>query len=290
VTGAGVGSRYQNTLGVEFSCSGVGCHSGDICNIIISPAEENTGIVFRRRGLGDIQALVPYVYCTKMCTGISSGELCKVYTIEHLLAALKARNIDNAIVSCDAEEPPFLCGNSAGWDSMILESGVKSQNAMRNVVTISCVDIVEDGIFWLKIEPADSFSIDVSIMFDHPAVGEQSYIWDEKKNSFSDISHASTFGFMKDKYELHSNGFALGVTLGNSIIIGDTDILNEELIYYEENSFARHKVLDILGDSALLGVSIVGKISGYGAGHSLTYRLMKKVWDRYNIQNLAPMG
>lgn len=269
----------QQTLKKSVSTKGVGIHSGKIVTMVLSPAPENTGVVFVRVDLKtpvSITAKNSHVCRTQMSTN-----LCKdganVNTIEHLLAALCIMGIDNAIVELDNEEVPILDGSAAAYCLLVKQAGIEKQNAFRKCLRIEKSVRVGDENAWAEISPFDGFALDFEIEFDHPSIKRSTHSINVfSQNAEVEISKARTFGFLKDVEYLHSRNLALGASKQNAIILDEYGIANNEELRYP-NEFVRHKILDAMGDLYASGYQILGHYKGYRAGHQLNYQLVSAV-------------
>ena len=272
----------QRTLKKSFSFSGVCLHSGNNTNVTVHPAPANTGIKFKRIDLKIpseekiIDANVDNVIKSKLCTSIQNNYGNKVSTIEHLMSALSGLGIDNALIDIDSDEIPILDGSSKIFVNLIDEVGIKSLKTTRNVIKILRSIIVGDKNAFVKVSPAESFSIDYTISYDHSLLSHQRLnldSFDERKYREL-ISNSRTFGFKKDVDILLEKGLIKGGSLNNAILIDEKGIVNDEELRYPDE-FVRHKILDFIGDMFLLGKKVEGHFEIFCGGHSLTQELLK---------------
>ncbi len=268
----------QKTLGNEIGCSGVGLHSGKQVSLLIKPAPANTGIVFRRTDLNkEIKASYEKVSCTMLGTTISDGDV-KVSTIEHLMAAFWGCDIDNAIVEIDAPEIPIMDGSAEPFVFLMDCAGVVSQDAPKYYIQVMKKIEVQDGDSTIVIEPSDEFSVQLEVDFNDNVIGKQRGTFTVDENCFKrDISRARTFGFEREIFALRKQGLALGGSLDNAIVVGDEKVLNSKGLRYVDE-FARHKILDCIGDLFLAGTKIKGKVTAYKSGHSINNKVLKTMF------------
>ena len=264
----------QTTIARSVSFTGIGVHSGKPATITLNPAEADRGIVFVRTDLagGDVEipAIHSNVVATELCTVIGKGGH-TVATIEHLMAALRASAIDNVVVEIDGPEMPIADGCSADLLDLLDEAGVRRLAASRKVVRILHPVRLEVGEAVLEFLPYEGSRLDVTIDFKSPLIGRQSYVVDLNRKAFAkELARARTFGFMSDVEKLWKMGYALGSSLDNSVAIGEDRILNPEGLRWTDE-FVRHKTLDAVGDTALIGMPFIGLFRSYKGGHKLNW-------------------
>ena len=268
-------SDYQNTLDGRIDLSGIGVHSGKPVSISILPADPNSGIVFQRTDVKendsvDIPATYSSVSATTLCTMLGDPGGVFVATVEHLLAALRSLNVDNAYVEIDSVETPVMDGSSEVFVDAIDQVGLVRQAVRRRYIKVLKPVRVECGGSWGEFTPHDGSRFEIEIDYDAEVIGRQRYDLELTADAFrNEICRARTFGFWKDVESLWAAGFALGSSLENSVVIGDDNtVVNPEGLRYE-NEFVRHKVLDTIGDLALAGAPIRGCFRSYKGGHKL---------------------
>jgi UDP-3-O-[3-hydroxymyristoyl] N-acetylglucosamine deacetylase len=250
-------------------------------NLTIRPAPVNTGIQFLRSDLIDrpiIPARVEQVVDTTLATTIGDGQH-KISTTEHLMAALRGSGIDNAVVDLDSHEVPIMDGSAGPFIHLLKSAGRQRQHALRKILRITRPVHYSDGEKTIRVEPYDGFKVTGRIQFDDELISEQSYSVDVTKDRFSkEIASARTFGFVEQVEYLWQNGLALGGTLDNVIAIhwDRRSILNEDGLRFDDE-FIRHKVLDLIGDLALLGSPLLGHVIADRSGHSLHLGLMQTI-------------
>lgn len=274
--------NLQRTLRSVAVCSGVGVHSGIKVNLRIVPAPADTGIIFVRtdlkNGARTIPALWDHVVDTKLCTVIGNHHGGKVATIEHLMAALRAAEIDNAIIEIDGPEVPVMDGSADPFVFMLEMAGIIEQDAHRRQIIVKRpVEVMEAGKRAL-LHPADKARYSIDISFSQAPIS-QSYDFALTQAGFkAEIGRARTFGFYEEVDQLKKLGFARGGSLKNAIVIKDNAILNEDGLRYPDE-LARHKLLDAIGDLALAGAPIRGHFTGHCSGHALNNQLLRSLFS-----------
>jgi UDP-3-O-[3-hydroxymyristoyl] N-acetylglucosamine deacetylase len=261
-------SNVQRTIRRTITCTGIGLHSGQKVSVSLKPAAAGSGIKFRRSDLGiDIPAKLAYLGPTQVLQTTLVNGAASVDTVEHLLSALCGLGIDNVIVELNQSEVPIMDGSAAPWVYLIQEAGVKEQTAPRQVLRVLRAVTVERGEKSISIYPSDTFRISYAIQFDHPMLRSQKKTLDITEASFIDeIAPARTFGFLKEVEMLRQRGLALGGSLDNAVVLGETGVLNP---LRWDDEFVRHKMLDVIGDLALVGHPIAGHVSVQRGGHAL---------------------
>src|SRR5471030_2040851 len=218
----------QRTLRRQISCNGIGLHSGNKVNLTLKPAVADFGIRFRRTDLGnhEVPATVNNLAGIQLATGLAINEV-SVETVEHLLAALVSVGIDNVIVELNSPEVPIMDGSAAPFIYLIHEAGVKSLSVPRKYLKIVRPISISRGDKRIALYPSDHFKVTYSISFDHPLLRHQTRTIQISDESFiEEIAPARTFGFLKEVEMLRQNGLALGGSLDNAIVLGETGVLN----------------------------------------------------------------
>ncbi len=259
----------QRTLRRAISCAGIGLHSGNKVTLSLKPAPVDFGIRFRRTDLGgvEIPATVEHLAGIQYATGLAR-DAGSVDTVEHLLAALVSLGIDNVVIELNHPEVPIMDGSAAPFIYLINEAGVKRLGAPRKYLKVRRPMALARGDKRIAIYPSDSFKVTYSIAFDHPLLRHQSRTIRITEESFvEEIAPARTFGFLNEVEMLRQQGLALGGSLENAIVIGETGVLNNALRF--EDEFVRHKILDVIGDLALIGHRIIGHVVAHRGGHAL---------------------
>ena len=258
----------QRTLRRQVNCAGIGLHSGHKVTLVLKPAPADSGIRFRRSDLGtEIPASVLHVSGSNHATGLTRNGA-TVDTVEHLLAALVSLGIDNVTIDLDRNEVPVMDGSAAPFVYLLQEAGTRTLGAPRRYLKILRPITVSRGDKMMSLYPAETFKVTYSISFDHPLLRHQSQTFQVTEASFIDeIAPARTFGFLHEVEMLRQQGLALGGSLENAIVLSETGVLNNTLRF--EDEFVRHKILDAIGDLALVGYPILGHLVASRAGHAL---------------------
>ena len=271
----------QKTINKNISFKGIGLHSGLEANLVIKPAEPNTGIVFKRVDLKENNIIIPNLFNVSsafFCTTISNESGVSISTIEHLMAALYGVGIDNALVEIDNKEVPILDGSAKLFIDAISNVGIKNSNAPIKVIKIEKKIEFNDGKKTISIEPSKiSLDIDFELKYENDLIGTQRNVVKVFESDLSDIYNSRTFCLFEDVEKLKNLGLAKGGSLDNAIVIKDNKILNEEGLR-NEKEFVNHKILDCMGDLYLAGYKIIGKIVCSQGGHKLTNQLLRKVF------------
>ena len=268
----------QTTISKTIGVAGAGLHTGVSVNLGLRPAPENTGYIFIRTDLDnfEIPASVEYIsHCSYATTLMRKGVV--LSTCEHLLSALRGSGVDNCFVEIDNIELPIMDGSSEDFIRLIESAGVVEQDAPRRLFRVLKRVKVREGDRKMSIEPSDRFEIDCIIEFPHPFINRQSLNYVADNGSFSrEIASARTFGFTHEIETLRRANLALGGSLENAIVLTPEGMLNETPLRFEDE-FVRHKILDIIGDLALLGMPVQAKITAEKSGHSVHSQLMSKL-------------
>jgi UDP-3-O-[3-hydroxymyristoyl] N-acetylglucosamine deacetylase len=278
--------NYQKTLKTEVTLNGIGLHSGQPATVVLKPAKPNQGIVFVRsdmEGQPRIPAHFKNVINTQMATTLGRGQI-SISTVEHLLAALQGAGIDNLLVEVSGPEIPIMDGSSEPFVAAILSAGIQSQHQMKSFVILRKKVEVKIAERWAVAEPSSGLEVHASIDFDHPSIGYQVYHYIEGKTKFSELASARTFGFLKEVEMLKRMGLARGGSLENAVVVDEANVLNPGGLRFPDE-FARHKVLDALGDLKLAGLPLRASIRLHRAGHDLHGQLLAAIFkDSSNYQ------
>jgi UDP-3-O-[3-hydroxymyristoyl] N-acetylglucosamine deacetylase len=265
----------QKTIRRQVEAEGVGLHSGRAVRLTLSPAAADTGVLFRAPDGTLIPATIDSVVDGHFATTIGAFGV-RVRTIEHLMAAAAAMGIDNVLIDVGGDELPAMDGSSRRFVELLASAGRVSLPATRRPLVIDEPVRVEEGTRWIQVLPAESYRISYTLDHDHPAIGLQvaSYIVTEEVFT-EQIAPARTYGFLRDMGAMRKNGLALGGSLDNAVVVGTRSVLNDTLRFPDE--FVRHKILDLIGDVALLGRPLVGHVIARNGGHALNHKLLTAI-------------
>jgi UDP-3-O-[3-hydroxymyristoyl] N-acetylglucosamine deacetylase len=280
---------YRQTLASEIELSGIALHSGNQVQMRLLPAEPERGIVFRRTDQGGVEIFArldqagPSFYAT-----VIQSEGHSVSTIEHLMAALYALQVDDLVIEIDSSEVPILDGSSKPFVDAILSAGRRESCVPRQYMTlVRPVEVVQHDKR-ISAFPCHEFRVTYAIEFDHPLLGYQELsasLWGD--SAFAEkLAPARTFTFEHEVENLRRNGLALGGSLDNAVVLGEQEPLNGELRFPDE--FVRHKMLDLTGDLSLLGRPLRAHVVAFRAGHDLHARLARRIWNARSAWHLAP--
>lgn len=268
----------QTTLASSVETSGIGLHTAVPVVIRLVPAPPETGYIFRRTDLGgfEIPANVEWVaHCSYATTLMRTGVM--LSTVEHLLAALRGAGVDNAFIEIDNLEVPIMDGSAEAFTELVERAGVVEQLPVRRAFMVRERVAVEQGNRSISIEPSRRFEIDCMIDFAHPLIGVQHLRIELSNGAFGrEIAGARTFGFTDEIEALRRANLIRGGSLENAIVLTPEGMLNESPLRYPDE-FVRHKILDIVGDLALLGMPIMGRVHAERSGHILHAALMTKL-------------
>lgn len=292
----------QRTLKQRISATGVGLHSGEKVTLTLNPAPADHGVVFKRVDLPDTPAIhvnAMAVNDTRLSSALEfSGA--RVATVEHLMSALAGLGVDNVLIELTAAEVPIMDGSSGPFIYLLQTAGLQELEAAKKFVRILKPVEVKEGDKWAKFTPHHGFKAEFTIDFAHPVFefsGKTVVIDYDSQSYVDDISRARTFGFMHEVEYLRANGLAKGGSLDNAIVLDEYKVLNGGGLRYEDE-FAKHKVLDAIGDLYILGYPIVGQFSAYKSGHALNNQLLRALladdtaWEYCTFDNdaQAPVG
>ncbi|MGX3043865.1 UDP-3-O-acyl-N-acetylglucosamine deacetylase [Helicobacter sp. T3_23-1056] len=267
----------QRTIKKKVELTGIGLHKGVPVKLELEPLSANSGIVFYRSDLGVSIPLKPEsIIDTTMATVIGKGEA-KISTIEHLMSAIYAYGIDNLKINVDNEEIPIMDGSSIAWCMLLDEAGIAEFDEARELVMIKKPLEVRDGDKFVRLEPSEKTMFDFAIDFSHPAIGKQQYKFAFSRKTYrEEIAKARTFGFLQEVNYLRSIGLGKGGNLSNCIVLDERGIMNKEGLRYSEE-FVRHKILDAIGDMAILGIPLLGSYVSFAGSHKLNSMLTQKL-------------
>ncbi|PYR35558.1 MAG: UDP-3-O-[3-hydroxymyristoyl] N-acetylglucosamine deacetylase [Acidobacteria bacterium] len=277
----------QRSLRRPVSCVGIGLHSGAKVRLSLKPAPADFGIRFRRTDLGnhEIPATVQHLAGIQLATGLTRNEV-SVETVEHLLAALVSLRVDNVLVELNSPEVPIMDGSAAPFVYLVQEAGMKVLQARRKYLKIARPIAISRGDKRIALYPSDHFKVTYSISYDHPLLRHQTRTLQITEESFIDqVAPARTFTFLKDVEMLRQNGLALGGSLENAIVLGESGVLNNPLRF--EDEFVRHKILDAVGDLALVGYPVIGHLVAHRAGHALHTEFAARILEQTGAWRLV---
>ena len=296
----------QRTLKTVTRAVGVGLHSGQRVELTLRPAPPDHGIVFRRVDLPrpvDIPVRATSVSDTRMASTLAQGDV-RVLTVEHLMSACSGLGLDNLLIDITAEEVPILDGSAASFVYLLQSAGVVNQDAPRRFIRVLKPIEIREGegrnLKWARLDPYHGYKLTFAIEFDHPAVDStgQSVTFDLGSGRYArEIARARTFGFARDVEMLRASGLARGGGLDNAIVMDDEKVLNADGLRYGDE-FAKHKMLDAMGDLYVLGKPLLAHYSAFRSGHGLNNQLLHALlkqpdaWDEVTFDSVrdAPVG
>ncbi len=277
----------QRTLKRIARTVGIGLHSGTKVELVLRPAAADTGIVFHRVDLDppvSITASALAVGDTRMASTVER-EGVRVATVEHLMSALAGLGIDNCHIDVDAPEIPIMDGSAASFVFLLQSAGIEEQNAPKHFVRVLKTIEVREGegrqLKWARLEPHFGFKLRFSIAFDHPAIDatEQDVEVDLAREPYvSAVARARTFGFVNEVEALRAAGLALGGNFENAIVMDEYRVLNTDGLR-SGDEFAKHKILDAIGDLYLLGRPLMAAYSAHKSGHALNNQLLRALLE-----------
>jgi len=284
----------QKTLAGPVVLDGVGVHSGKPARLVLRSAEADSGILFQRVDRADdvvVPATFRSVGATELCTVLADPTGATIATVEHLMAALSALGVDNALVEVDGPEVPIMDGSSAAFVAAIEAGGLVTLGRRRRYLKVVKPVRVDHGDAFGELEPWPTSRFEVTIDFDNAVIGRQSIEFDLSARFFrNELSRARTFGRVAEVERLWAMGFALGSSLENSVAIADDRVLNPEGLRFADE-FVRHKALDAVGDLALAGLPILGLYRSFKGGHRINVGVLKTLFadpSTYEIVEAAP--
>jgi UDP-3-O-[3-hydroxymyristoyl] N-acetylglucosamine deacetylase len=273
---------FEQTVRSSIGCSGVGLHSGAPVNLRILPAPAGSGIVFRRVDLDgfEVEAVGRNVARVSYATSLQKKGVL-ISTTEHLLSAFIGIGLDNAIVELDNLELPILDGSAKPFVDLVLQAGLKQQRKHRSYLKILREIEVREGNKFIAVYPAPGYTVSYAIDF-APPIGQQSFALDLSRDLYSkEVAAARTFGFLREEKAMRNMGLIRGATEANVIVLTETGVKNGPLRFADE--FVRHKVLDLIGDLALLGKQIVGRVVADRAGHAMHTALVSRLLRDHSL-------
>ena len=284
----------QKTLNKKFSVSGIGVHTGAKVNMNVLPASANTGIVFKRIDLKNNNLVIPNynnVIDVTLCTTVSNQYDVKVSTIEHLMGAFYGLGVDNAIVELDSQEVPIIDGSAKKFVELILKAGFRNYDDPIKLIKIEKKVELKEGDKSISIDKSNVASeIDFEIKYENPTIQTQRNKVSLFEDDLNDIFNSRTFCLYEDLKKLEELGLGKGGSLDNAVVVKDNSILNKEGLR-NNLEFVNHKILDCMGDLYLSGYRIIGSVKCSQGGHSLTNKLLRKLFaDKKNYSLIEIKG
>lgn len=273
----------QTTIQKTVRCKGVGLHSGKQVELVLNPAPENTGIMFCLQNGAGKSFLTPkpnLVVETTLATVLGNGQD-MVATVEHLMASVRGMGIDNIRIEVTGSEVPIMDGSAGSFVYLLKQAGIRRQSAPKTFYRITKEVKFEDDGRYIIAKPYDGFFVDYTISFDHPLIGKQNLALEITPQVFErELAKARTFGFLREVEYLQSNGLALGGSLDNAVVLDEYGIVNDDGLRYDDE-FVRHKMLDFVGDMAIMGLPMLGKFEVYASGHKLNNMFARCLQDNF---------
>lgn len=273
----------QRTLKNVIRATGVGLHTGQKVEMTLRPASADTGIVFRRVDLDPVVEIPsdPYRVGDTRLSSCLERDGARVQTVEHLMSALAGLGIDNLYVELSAAETPIMDGSAGPFVFLLQSAGIEEQNAAKRFVRVLKPVEVREGegrqLKWARLSPHFGFKLRFSIAFDHPAIDatDQDVEVDLAREPYvSAVARARTFGFVNEVEALRAAGLALGGNFENAIVMDEYRVLNTDGLR-SSDEFAKHKILDAIGDLYMLGRPLIAAYSAHKSGHALNNRLLR---------------
>lgn len=285
----------QATVKTRLEFKGRGLHSGAPATLRILPYPAHMGVWFKRVDLTDRDALIPArwdaVADTRLCTLLANRDGATVSTVEHVMAALSAMGVDNALVEVDGPEVPILDGSSLPYARAIAAAGLALQDGERRVLRVLEPVEVRDGDRLARLDPAERLEIDFAIVFEDPAIGAQQVSLAPSPRTFlSQLADCRTFCLAAEIEAMRAAGLARGGSLENAVVVEAGRVLNPGGLR-RPDEFVRHKALDAIGDLALAPAPLLARYTGVRAGHEMTNRVLRELARRpwaWQLETAAP--
>lgn len=276
----------QQTIKKEIKCSGIGLHSGKKVSLNLRPADEDAGIIFvykDENGQHRLDLNPHNVTSTELATTIGQNGA-RIATVEHLLAAVNGLGIDNIYIEVEGTELPIMDGSAASFVFLIRSAGIRKQRKPRQILAFKKPLMFKEDRRWIRVTPWSGLRIRYTVNFDHPMIGEQSFVFEHDPQQFiRSLAKARTFGFLRDVEKLQEMGLALGGSLDNAVVLDEYGVINPGGMRFNDE-LVRHKVLDFMGDMTLMGVSLWGSFDIHCSGHAfnnLFFRFLASHRDDY---------
>ena len=270
---------YQTTLRHEVACSGIGLHSGREVRLSLRPAPADAGVVFHIHVDGGVRQVFPSpeaVMATELATTLGTADRVTVSTVEHLLAAVRGMGVDNLAIHVEGGEVPILDGSAAVFVQLFARAGIRQLSAPRRVLRVVRPFEFAEGDKRIRVTPYSGFRVDCTSDFPHPAIGRQRLVMDVTPAAFGRVASARTFGFLRDVEYLRSRGLALGGSLDNAVVLDEHGVINPEGLRVPDE-FVRHKVLDFIGDMAMLRLPLRGSFELVRSGHQFNNAFLREL-------------
>ena len=269
----------QKTIKRDISCSGIGLHSGKKVTLTLRPAPEDTGIIFVQKGEQGktmISLSPDKVISTGLATTIGHNGV-PIATVEHLLGAIYGLDLDNLYVEVSGEELPIMDGSAASFVFLLRSAGIRKQGKPKKVLAFTRQVHFKDGNKWINVQPYQGLKVKYTIEFDHPMIGRQEFEFKHSPENFiRKVAKARTFGFLKDVEKLQQMGLALGGSLDNAVVLDDYGVINPEGLRFDDE-LVRHKILDFIGDMAVMGLPLWGAFEVHCSGHAFNNAFLRFV-------------
>ncbi len=284
----------QSTISDKISITGIGVHTGKKVNMSILPSSPNSGIIFKRTDLKQNNIVIPNfenVSEATLCTTISNQFGVKISTLEHLMGAFLGLGIDNAIVEIDTQELPILDGSAKDFVKIIKETGLKKSDVPIKLIKINnYIELEEEGKYISLDRSNTTLEIEFEINYKNQIIKNQKNKINVFEDNLEDIFNSRTFCLYEDIEKLKKIGLGKGGSLENAIVVNEDSILNKNGLR-NKNEFVNHKILDCMGDLYLVGYRLIGSLKCSHGGHSLTNKLLRKVFsDNRNYSLLEIKG
>ncbi|MDD4519462.1 MAG: UDP-3-O-[3-hydroxymyristoyl] N-acetylglucosamine deacetylase [Alphaproteobacteria bacterium] len=277
-------SKYQKTFKNAIPCIGVGLHSGVKTTMTFHPAPTDTGIVFRRVDVLDKNNLVPATFenvkDTRLCSALENEEGVRVSTIEHVMAALHAMGISNALIDVDAPEVPIMDGSAEDFIFLFERAGIVEQEALQYAWKIKKDVVYKEGDIEVSLSPSchENLNMEFEIDFKSKIIGKQKMTFELTAESFKkELAYARTFCSLSDIEQLRKMGLAKGGSLENALVVDGDTLLNKDGLR-DKKEFVRHKILDAVGDLYQAGLPLIGTFKGRFSGHAFNNKLLRKLF------------
>jgi UDP-3-O-[3-hydroxymyristoyl] N-acetylglucosamine deacetylase len=271
--------RRQRTLAEPASCAGIGLHSGSPVTLTLCPAAVDTGIVFECSDGGAVPARAANVVSTRLATTLAVGTS-RIATVEHVLAALYGLSIDNARIVVSGPEVPAMDGSAAAFVYLVRSAGLVEQAAAVRVLRVRKPFALGDGARRIRVTPAPELRVTYGIDFPHPIIGRQKLEWAGGDAALfeRELAGARTFAFLREVAALRDAGLARGGNLSNTVVLDENGVVNDSGLRFPDE-FVRHKVLDLIGDLALLGARVQAHVVVERGGHALHVELVRALLE-----------